>query len=91
MAAIAIGRFDDNIIGLGDIRGVSHNGAPSLTQVAGKNYLAFFPQNFQIDLEHGGTKNMAGIKKTHRHPRHYRNTLLITHGAKKLEAVLDII
>lgn len=79
MHSIAIGRFHDQDIGLGDRRRVAQNRPPRLTQVAAEYQLYGFARFGDPQLDDCRTENVTAIAESADHIGMWRKTLIIRH------------
>ena len=91
MIAVAVGGFDDEIIGVLDVLGVAEDGLVEVSYVAGENYLLFAAVLAEPDFDGGGAQQMPDVGKTHRDGLVELDTAAVFAGTQELKQPLDVI
>ena len=87
---VAVGRFNEQQVGVFDRRGVAQDGSAGLSQVAAEDDLGGSAALRNPDLDDGRTKNVPGIAEQTHHLRMGLHALVVGGGADLPQSLLGI-
>ena len=82
VVAVAVGRFHDDVVGLGEDARVAEDGLVPLADVAGEDQPPRAAVGPQVDLDHRRAEDVAGVVEDGRHAVLHLDRIVVRHASK---------
>ena len=91
MVAVAVGRFDEQVVSVGDMLRVAQNGLTEVADIAREDYLFLTLALVQPCFNGGRAQQVADIGKAHGHGVVYLYHAAVFAGAQELQQAVNIV